>query len=60
MEYLELDPSKGEANTWQQVTPLSCARHLPGVAAIDNMIYVCGGSDDNWTAFSTVERLDTR
>ena len=55
MEYLEL----GENNDWQQMSPLTCARHLPGVGALDSRIYVCGGSDDTWTAFSTVEVLDT-
>ena len=59
-ECLELDPASGLADSWLSLPGLSCPRHLPGVTSLDTSIYVCGGSDDNWTAHSTVEALDTR
>ena len=60
IEYLELDTTVGRADSWEMLPPLTCARHLPGVGYLDTSIYVCGGSDDNWTAYSTVEMFDTR
>ena len=31
IEYLELDPTAGEASSWQHLSPLSVPRHLPGL-----------------------------
>ena len=59
LEYLELEPQQGRENTWQLGPPMSSPRHLPGVGGLGSDIYVCGGSDDNWGAHHTVERLDT-
>ena len=56
-EWVELGD---DSAPWTPASPLRCPRHLPGVASLDTAIYVCGGSDDNWTAHSTVEVLDTR
>ena len=57
VEWVELGD---DSAPWTPAAPLRCPRHLPGVASLDTAIYVCGGSDDNWTAHSTVEVLDTR
>ena len=32
---------------------------MPGVGACKDKIYVVGGTDDHWTAQSTVELFDT-
>merc|ERR1719481_52306 len=32
---------------------------MPGVGSMGCHIYVCGGTDDSWSAFSTVEALNT-
>jgi len=49
----------GEGSQWQSVCPMAHPRHLPGVGALGAKIYVCGGTDDSWTAHATVEALDT-
>ena len=59
VEFLQLDQEQGEAASWQAGPPMASPRHLPGVASLGLHIYVCGGSDDNWGAHHTVERLDT-
>ena len=60
---LDLDTEQGRANranrAWQLGPAMSCPRHLPGVGRLETDIYVCGGSDDNWGAHHTVEKLDT-
>ena len=59
VEFLELDSSQGVADSWQLVSPMASPRHMPGVGVLDSNIYVCGGTDDSWTAFATVEALST-
>ena len=59
VEYLELDSTQGVANSWQLMASMNIPRHLPGVGALHRSIYVCGGTDDSWAAFSTAEMLDT-
>ena len=59
VEYIELDSNQGVADSWQLTAAMNIPRHLPGVGALHRSIYVCGGTDDSWSAFSTVEVLDT-
>ena len=60
VERLELDRNKEESNGWIQMGPMFFPRHVPGIGALGSKIYVCGGTNDDWTeAFSTVEMLDT-
>ena len=59
LEYLELDSSQGVADSWQLMPAMNIPRHMPGIGNLNRRIYVCGGTDDSWAAFSTVETFNT-
>ncbi|XP_023321674.1 kelch-like protein 5 isoform X2 [Eurytemora carolleeae] len=51
--------TEGSAMRWKQLPNLDYPRHMPGVGACKDKIYVVGGTDEHWTAQSTVEMFDT-
>ena len=59
VEYLELDSSKEVVDSWQLVQAMNIPRHMPGIGTLHSTVFVCGGTDDSWSAFATVEALDT-
>ena len=59
VEYLELDSSKEMADSWHLVPAMNIPRHMPGIGSLHTTVYVCGGTDDSWSAFATVEALKT-
>ena len=43
---------------WNIVPNMRTSRYKPGVAALDNKIYVTGGEDDDWQTMSSVDCYD--
>ena len=53
---LELERPEGG---WRELVHMQFGRHMPGVGALHANIFVCGGSDDAWTAQGGAHELSS-